>query len=545
MPEPNKRIVIVGGGFAGVYTAKYLCQELRRANLTNVEVALVSRENYLVFQPLLPEVIAGTVQMLHTISPIRRIVPGAALHVRAVQAIDLAGGTLTLEPGYIPRNETLRFDHLVVALGTRLAGSSVPGLAEHAIPFKYLGDALRLRHHVVHILEEAAITADPIERQRLLTVVVAGGGFSGVECIAEMHDFLRHAVKSFPTINPAELRLILLQSGDAILPEMKPKLAGFAHRILAKRGIDIRTQIRLTALTAETAITVHKQSGEVVAIPTRTVVATVPVEPHPLLASLPSAKEKGKLLVNRELHATEWPNLWALGDCAAIPLASGGFAPPTAQHAVRQAKCCAENIVAHLTNKPLRPFDFQSLGSLASLGRHSAVAEVMGVSLSGFVAWVMWRFIYLTKFPGWDRKLRILADWVMDLVLPRDITELRIFPPAAVRREHFVAGEVLFHQGDVGDRIYFVVSGEAEVEVDGRVVATVGEGSVIGEIALVKDTPRSATVRVKSDLDAASVSRDTFHTLVAHFPGVKEAMDEIMGRHLAADSVRDSAVKAL
>lgn len=541
MPEPNKRIVIVGGGFAGVYAAKYLCQQLRKANLNNVEVALVSRENYLVFQPLLPEVIAGTVQMLHTISPIRRIVPGAALHVRAVQAIDLGRGTLTLEPGYIPRNEMLRFDHLVVALGTRLAGASVPGLAEHAIPFKYLGDALRLRHHVVHILEEAAITNDSIERQRLLTVVVAGGGFSGVECIAEMHDFLRHAVKSFPTINPAELKLILLQSGDAILPEMKPKLAGFAHRILAKRGIDIRTQIRLTALTADTAITVHKQSGEVVAIPTRTVVATVPVEPHPLLASLPCAKEKGKLLVNRELHSTEWPNLWALGDCAAIPLASGGFAPPTAQHAVRQAKCCADNIVARLTSKPLRPFDFQSLGSLASLGRHSAVAEVMGVSLSGFVAWVMWRFIYLTKFPGWDRKLRILADWVMDLVLPRDITELRIFPPAAVRREHFVAGEALFHQGDVGDRIYFVVSGEAEVEVDGRVVATVGEGSVIGEIALVKDTPRSATVRVKSDLDAASVSRDTFHTLVAHFPGVKEAMDEIMGRHLAADSVRDSA----
>jgi NADH dehydrogenase len=173
------------------------------------------------------------------------------------------------------------------------------------------------------------------------------------------------------------------------------------------------------------------------------------------------------------------------------------------------------------------------------------VAEVMGVSLSGFVAWIMWRAIYLTKFPGWDRKLRILADWIMDLVLPRDITELRIFPPAAVRREHFVTGEVLFHQGDVGDRIYFVVAGTAEVEVNGAVVASVSEGSVIGEIALVKDTPRTATVRAKSELDVASVSRETFHTLVAHFPGVKEAMDEIMGRHLAADSVRDSTVKSI
>ncbi len=164
----------------------------------------------------------------------------------------------------------------------------------------------------------------------------------------------------------------------------------------------------------------------------------------------------------------------------------------------------------------------------------------MGISFSGFVAWIMWRAIYLTKFPGWDRKLRILADWFMDLVLPRDITELRIFPPAAVRREHFIAGEVLFHQGDLGDRIYFVVAGEADVEVDGTVVATVGPGSVIGEIALVKETPRTATVRVKSEFDAASVSAETFHTLVAHFPGVKEAMEEIMGRHLAADSVRDN-----
>ncbi len=545
MPEPSKRIVVVGGGFAGVYAAKYLCQQLRRARLNDVEVALISRENYLVFQPLLPEVIAGTVQMLHTISPIRRIVPEAALHVRAVQEINLAVGTLTLEPGYIPRTHELKFDHLVVALGTRLAGASVPGLNDHAIPFKYLGDALKLRHHLVHVLEEAAITTDAAERKRLLTFVVAGGGFSGVECIAEMHDFLRHAVRSFSNIQPDELKLILLQSAEAILPEMKPKLAGFAHRILAERGVDIRTNIRLTAVTAETAITVNKQTRETMAIPTRTVVATVPVEPHPLLASLPCAKEKGKLLVNKNLQSAEWPNLWAVGDCAAVPLADGSFAPPTAQHAVRQGKLCAENIVASLTNRPLQPFSFQSLGSLASLGRHSAVAEVMGVSLSGFTAWIMWRFIYLTKFPGWDRKLRILADWIMDLVLPRDITELRIFPPAAVRREHFVTDEVLFHQGDVGDRIYFVVSGTAEVEVNGTVVASVTEGSVIGEIALVKDTPRTATVRAKSELDVASVSRETFYTLVAHFPGVKEAMDEIMGRHLAADSVRDSTVKSI
>ncbi|MCG8450139.1 MAG: FAD-dependent oxidoreductase, partial [Pirellulales bacterium] len=360
MSEAGRRIVVVGGGFAGVYAAKYLCRQLRRARLDDVEVALVSRENYLVFQPLLPEVIAGGVQMLHTISPLRRIVPDAAIHVRAVQQIDLAGGTLTLEPGFIPRFHHLKFDHLVVALGTVLAGAKVPGLEEHAIPFKYLGHALRLRHQLVHVLEEAAITTDAEERQRLLTFVVAGGGFSGVECIAEMHDFLRHAVKAFPSIRPDDLKLILLQSGKKILPEMKPKLAEFAHRILVKRGVEIRLQTRLTAVTAQTAITFHKETSNQATIPARTVVATVPVEPHPLLATLPAPKERGKLLVTNHLQSPEHSNLWAIGDCAAVPMADGSFAPPTAQHAVRQAKCCAENIVAELSNESLRPFSFAS-----------------------------------------------------------------------------------------------------------------------------------------------------------------------------------------
>ena len=200
MPEKRRRIVILGGGFAGVYAAKYLLRRLRHARLDDVEVALVSHENYLTFQPLLPEVVAGGVDTLHAISPIRRIVPGVALYVRGVEAIDLERQVVRLEPGNLRRSDELAYDHLVLALGNRLATRLVPGLAEHAVPFKYLGDALRLRNHLVHALEEAAITADPDERQRLLTFVVAGGGFSGVECIAEMHDFLRHAVRSYPTI---------------------------------------------------------------------------------------------------------------------------------------------------------------------------------------------------------------------------------------------------------------------------------------------------------------------------------------------------------
>jgi NADH dehydrogenase len=530
----KRRVVILGGGFAGVYAAKYLTTGLRRAGLSDVEVALVSLENYLTFQPLLPEVVAGGVDTLHAISPIRRVVKGVDLYVRGVEGIDLERKVVRLEPGHLRRTEELAYDHLVLALGNRLATNMVPGLAEHAVPFKYLGDALRLRHQLVNALEEAAVATDGEERHRLLTFVVAGGGFSGVECIAEMHDFLRHAVKSYPTIKRAEPTLVLLQSAEAILPEMKPKLAKFAHKVLVKRGIRVELNTRLSAVTATEALVKDKATGDVRGIPTRTVVATVPVEPHPILAGLGLPLNGGKISVTGSLNCESAAGVWAIGDCASIPLATKGTAPPTAQHAVRQGKLCAANIVASLTGKPLEPYRFESLGALASLGRRSAVAEVFGIKLSGFLAWLLWRGIYLSKFPGWDRKIRILMDWTMDLLLPRDVTQLRIFRPPQVRREHFERGEIVFLERDLGDRVYFVVKGEAEVVLDGKVVNTVGEGGVFGEIALISKQPRLATVRAKDALDVVSVTRDTFDALVSHFPGVEGAMKEVMERHLAA-----------
>ena len=533
MSNIKSQIVVLGGGFGGVYTAKYLSAQLTAEERARVRVILVSPENYLVFQPMLPEVISGTLETLHVISPIRRIVPQANLYVRAVEAIDLEQRCVRLAPGQSLRQLEIHFDHLVLALGTRLACGMVPGLEEHAIPFKYLGDALRLRNHLLHMLEEAMIADDATERARLLTFVVAGGGFSGVECIAEMHDFLAHAVRSYQGLNPKELKLILLQSADKILPEMKQSLAEFAHHLLEHRGIEIRLNTRMTAVTEQAAVTLHKPTGQAETIPTRTVVATVPVEPHPLLKSLSLAKQGGRISVNSHLHCEEAPRVWAVGDCASIPLGAGQFAPPTAQHAVREARVCAANIVASLRGRPLKTYEFRTLGTLASLGRRSAVADILGFKISGVLAWILWRAIYLAKFPGWDRKARIMADWTMDLLLPRDIVQVRIFRRSQVRREHFEAGEIVFDQGDIGDRIYFVIAGEADILVDGEPVAQAAAGDVFGEIALINDRPRTATVRARSALDTASVSRDAFHTLVAHFPGVKAAMDDVLSRHLS------------
>jgi NADH dehydrogenase len=387
---------------------------------------------------------------------------------------------------------------------------------------------------LVHALEEAAIADNAAQRDELLTFVVAGGGFSGVECIAEMHDFLMHAVRAYPRLKESRLRTILLQSGDAILPEMKPSLAQFAHRLLERRGVEIRLGTRLTAVTDQAAKIFHKPTNQTESIPTRTVVATVPVEPHPLLASLPLEKGKGRVAVTPFLHSADDPRVWAVGDCAAIPLSDGRFAPPTAQHAIREARVCARNIVANLLGQPMQPFQFESLGSLASLGRRSAVADVLGIRISGILAWLLWRIVYLAKFPGLDRKARILADWTMDLFLPRDITQVRIFGRPQVRREHFEAGEVVFQAGDFGDCLYCLIDGELEVVIEDGATAVLPPGSVIGEIALLGNVPRTATVRARTAVNMVSVSRDAFYTIVAHFPGAKDAMDEVLARHMSA-----------
>jgi NADH dehydrogenase len=530
MSNAATRVVILGGGFAGVYTAAYLGRSIPRGQRPLWNVDLVSQENYLVFQPMLPEVISGAIETLHVISPIRRLAPYAHLHTREIEQIDLENRTVRLAPGFVPRPMTLGFDQLVIALGTRLDYSKVPGMHEHAIAFKYLGDALRLRNHLVHVLEEAELEQNPQERARLLTFVVGGGGFSGVECIAEMNDFLHSAIRAYPRLKASELRLILLQSAERILPEMTEGLADFAHRILQRRGVEIRLHTRLKAVTAAGAVIQRKGDAQSELIPTRTTVATVPAAPHPLVAQLGLPLEGGRIRVNEHLAVPDHPGVWALGDCAAVPQLDGRFSPPTAQHALRQAKVCAANVRAAIAGAPLETFRFTGLGKLGSLGRRSAVAEVMGLKISGFLAWLLWRAIYLAKFPGWDRRIRIAADWILDLFLPRDITQVRIFHGQSVAREHFEPGEMVFEQGDFGDKIYFIVDGQAEIIRDGTAIATAGPGEVVGEVALVSDCPRTATVRAKTPLNAVTVSRDAFQQLLARLPGMEATMHEIMRR---------------
>jgi NADH:ubiquinone reductase (H+-translocating) len=524
-PHHKPHIVILGGGFAGVYTARFLEKFLGQGD--DFEITLINRENYFVFQPMLPEVISGTIGILDTVSPIRRLLPKTHLHVRDVEAIDLENQTITLSPGFKPHAHTIGYDHLVVALGNVTDFRGLRGLPEHALGFKNLADALYLRNHIIRALDEAAVEQDDRElRRQLLTFVVAGGGFSGVEICAEVNDFVRHIAKHYPSIKPEEIRVLLVHSQPRILPEVSEKLALFAQNILMKRGVEIRLNARLEAATGEAAIL---QGGEM--LPTRTLVSTIPSSPHPLVENLNLAKERGKLVVDRFLQVEGTTRVWGLGDCALVPAPDGGFSPPTAQHAIRQAQALAQNIVAQIRGSKRRAYDFKGLGKMGALGHRSAVAEIFGINISGFLAWWMWRTIYLMKIPGWGRRLKIVSSWTLDLFLPPELIQLKLAESKGLLQEHFEPGQTVFHQGDLGDRMYIVLSGAAEVvrQENGKEIrlARIGAGEYFGETALIEQTTRNATVRCVQSMNTLSLPKGDFSRLAAHLPELKASVQNV------------------
>jgi NADH dehydrogenase len=535
MMRKRTRVLVLGGGFAGVYAAQHLEKAIGRQD--DVEVALVSKENYFVFQPMLPEVISGSIGLTDTVSPLRRLLPRTEIHVREIESVDLERKVVTTSPGFRPHAHAIPYDHLVVALGNVTDFRGLRGLPEHALPFKNLADALHLRSRVIRALEEAAIEDHDAElRRQLLTFVVAGGGFSGVEVAAELNDFVRGVARSYRGLDPAEIRVVLVHSQDRILPEVAEKLALFAQRILTRRGVEIRLNARLEAATGEEAVLAGGKR-----IPTRTLVSTVPSSPHPLVEALGLPKTKnGRLIVDRFLRVEGRDDVWALGDCAQVPAPGGGFSPPTAQHAIRQAKSAAHNIVAAIRGGEPQGFAFAGLGKMGSLGHRSAVAEILGLHVSGFLAWWMWRTIYLMKMPGWGRRLKVASSWTLDLLLPPELVELKLAGSMGMAQEHFEPGQEVFHQGDLGDRMYIVLSGSAEVvRRDGArdvVLAEIGPGEYFGEMALLNQTTRGATVRCTAPMNALSLPKRELGVLAAHVPELRESLGAVMSRRARANA---------
>lgn len=416
----SARIVIVGGGFAGTAIALNLEKKFRRD--ASVHITLIDSENFFTFTPLLPEVPSGSIQPKHIVFPLRALLKRTTVKQAEIKRLDLADRVIVVSHCGKCANDTVPFDHVVFALGSVSNFFGLPGIAENALTMKSLADATALHAHVIDKLEHADLQSDPAVRRKLLTFVVAGGGFAGVETLAELNDFVRGCQRFYPNIQPGEVRMVLVHSGKRILPEVSQPLSAYALQKLRARGIEVLLETRVLDCTPHSV----RLSNDL-QLATSTFVWAAGTAPSPMLASLdlPRAKN-GRIDVDATMAVKGHAGIWAVGDSAAIPdLVTGGMCPPTAQYALRQGKCLARNIHAAIHGEELEAFRFKALGLLAGLGRRSAVAEIMGLRFSGFVAWWLWRTIYLMKLPGVERKLRVALDWTLDLFFARDIVYLR------------------------------------------------------------------------------------------------------------------------
>jgi NADH:quinone reductase (non-electrogenic) len=414
----RKQIVIVGGGFGGVYAALELEKTL--ALDSDVQITLINRDNFFLFTPMLHEVAASDLDITHIVNPVRKLLKRVEFFDGDVQLIDLPNRRIIVTHGIRETHpHELKYDHLIIALGSITNFFNLPGLEEHALTMKSLGDAIHLRNRLIHHLEEADFECCPAARGPLLTFVVAGGGFAGAETIASINDFLREAIKFYPHLTEEMLRVVLVHPGPFILPELGEKLGRYAQRKLAERGVEIHVNTRVTGCSADG---VSLNDGTT--INTQTLLWTAGTSPNPLLKDLPCEKERGRLVVNECMEVKGWPGVWSLGDCALVPdLTTGKYSPPTAQHALREGKIVARNIVAEIRGGVKKPFVFKTIGQLASIGRRSGVARIFGINFSGFVAWWLWRTVYLSKLPRLEKKLRVALDWTLDLLFSKDLVK--------------------------------------------------------------------------------------------------------------------------
>jgi NADH:ubiquinone reductase (H+-translocating) len=415
--QQRQRVLILGGGFGGIYVAMYLDKMLARD--PDIEVILINQDNFFLFTPMLHEVASCDLDVTHIVNPIRKLLRHVQVFVGDVLSIDTAAKRVTVSHGSDHHTHDLAYDHLVLALGCVTNFYNLPGLQENALTMKTLGDAIYLRNRLISHLEEADSECAAANRDRQLTFVVAGGGFAGVETIAAINDFAREALRHYTHLREKQLRMVLVHSGDLILPELGPKLGEYAQRRLAARGVEIYTGLRVAGAGPEW---VSLNDGS--RIETQTLIWTAGTTPHPLLNLLPCPKARGRVAANEYLEVPDWPGVWALGDCACIiDPATGEPYPPTAQHAIRQAKVLAGNLTASIRGGQKRPFVFKTIGQLAAIGRRTGVARIFGHNFSGFTAWWMWRTIYLSKLPRLEKKVRVALDWTLDLLFSKDIVQ--------------------------------------------------------------------------------------------------------------------------
>jgi NADH dehydrogenase len=449
--EPDCRVLIIGGGFGGVYTALGLEKALRPEDRT--EVTLINPENFFLFTPMLAEIVSSQIDTSHAINPLRRMFKRTRFVEGTAIGLDLDGRSVRVRH---PNDAELSYpyDHLVLALGAQTGYFGMKDVEENSYTAKTLGDAIRLRNRAIAVLEIAEIERDPATRAAILTIVVAGGGFTGVEIAAEINDLVRGAAKSYPSVSQRDIRVILVEAKERILPEFDAGLAAFATQRLKAAGVEVRPS---TTVSGATSREVRIKDAD--PIPSFTLVWTTGVAPNPLIkeSALPTSG-RGWIQVDADMRVAGRPGVWALGDCAQIPdvLHPGHTQPALAQHAIREATRLAHNIAASIRGGSSEPFSYHTLGQLATLGHFNGIGTIGPVRLPGlpaigpirlhgFPAWVAWRTYYLVRLPRLEKRLRVATDWTVDMIFGRDISQIQTYESTGPRVND---GDGTGHTGD-------------------------------------------------------------------------------------------------
>lgn len=526
MPRSSTRVVILGGGHSGVRAAKQLLA-LRQPQ-DKLEIVIVSHENVEVWHGLMPQIVAGLVQPQYALVPLRQILPGVIIYTYEVEQIDLPNRRVILNSGDERDQTVLDYDYLIVALGSVTDLSRFPGLAEHGLQTKTIGDVVHLRNHLIDMLDRAAVEQDAEARQRMLTFLVVGAGYAGVEIGTLANQMIRESLHFYPTIREPEIRFIILSRAERILPALSERLVRRALRRMKRSGIEVMRGVHLASATATAAILT---GGERIA--TQTLIVTAGIGTNPVVARLPVTLAHGRIVCDRFCRVVGWPGVYATGDDAAIPRTDGSVYPPTGFVAFAQGKRAAANILAELRGQPLAPFRYEGIET-ALLSKGYALAQFRHFHLDGWLASIIWRLAFLIYIQTWQRRIALLQDWFTGSIFPRDITRLGISRSDAIVPMRFAAGDVIIREGDPGSRFYTIINGTVEIvrrTADGgeERVASLGRGQYFGEIALLHEVKRTATARAATDTTVLSIARQDFNALVQHLPLWRETFDRQRG----------------
>lgn len=535
------RVIVVGGGFGGVSSAQHLNRRFGR----DVEVVVISAENHLVFTPMLAEVAGRSLSGLDVVVSGRQIAPWVTWLTAKVTGVDLQKNEVlyTRPDGKIA---TLSYSHLVLACGSEINLDVVPGMAAHAYTLRTVGDGLTLGNELIGRFEQAAVEPDDAERQRLLTVVVVGGGFTGVETAGHLYDLMLNIHPFYPQLKANRPRMVLLQRGARIVPEFQhDSLSEFALRKLQQNGLEVKLHTDVKEVTAHY---VRLGTGE--RINTGLTLCAIGTAPVHLIKSIGLPLEHGRLKTEPDMRVTGAANVWAFGDCAIVPNAwNGQPSPPTAQFALRQAKQLAANLVRVQRGEATKPFNFRPQGLLATIGHHNGVAEIYGLRFSGLLAWFLWRTVYLMKIPTISRKLNVVVDWTWDIFFKPNIVQVHVEQQQRFKQAHFAAGDFVFRKGEPGGSFFVIKAGNAGLYLDETsktpLVAWT-KGDHFGEATLLEGTVHptySASVKAETPLDLIVIEPADFARLAESLGALQRDLEHSLFAREAYENFTTLAAK--